>query len=234
MAVYSAHRLVGMSKVKAFADQGRYKIIKKYRHHILVYFCLSIVLAGFFFFKIDFRQMIMLFIPVLLTAAYILPVFKSRRLRDLPFIKIFLISTIWTWLTLNMVGCENTSTLCLILTIERILFFIGITIPFDIRDMDVDKSISVKTLIHSLGIKKSKILAIGLIAVCFFLIAYLKNLALITQAYFYGLLLTYIFVAILIFYSKPGKADYYFGGLLDGSIGLRIILCLGMDNLLLS
>lgn len=234
MAVYSAHRLVGMSKVKAFDDQGRYKVIKKFRHHILVYFCISLLLASYFFFKIDFRQMLMLFTPVLLTAAYILPVFKSRRLRDLPFIKIFLIAIVWTWLTLNMVGCDNDSSLCMYLSIERILFFIAITIPFDIRDLEVDRSISVKTLIHSLGINNSKFLAAGLIFICFFLMIYLGHNGLISSAYLYGLILTYLYVLVLIFFSRPGKADYYYGGLLDGSIGLRILLCLGVEFLFLN
>ena len=36
MSIYSLHRLVGMSKVKAFEDQGRYKIIKKYKRDIKI------------------------------------------------------------------------------------------------------------------------------------------------------------------------------------------------------
>lgn len=228
MAVYSAHRLIGMSKVRAYSNQGRYKIIKKYRHHILVYFCISFLLSAFFFLKIDLRQMLMLVIPALLTAAYILPIFKSKRLRDFPFIKIFLIALVWSWLTLAMVSNRLNSTLCMLLIIERILFFLAITIPFDIRDVIVDESISVKTLIHKLGIKNSKLLALGLVLICFCLIGYLFFDGMINQSYFYGLSLCYCYVAVLIILSRPGRRDYFYGGLLDGSIGLRLILYLLM------
>lgn len=222
MAVYSAHRLVGMSKVKAFSDQGRYRVIKKFRHHILVYFFISFLAATFLFFTIDFRQMMMLVIPSLLTAAYVLPIFNSKRLRDFPFIKIFLIALVWSWISLAMVSKELFSSLTMILFVERVIFFLAITIPFDIRDVVVDESISVKTLIHSLGVKRAKSLALGLVVICFSLLFYLLTSKLITQSYFYGLSICLIYVAILISFSKPERGDYYFGGLLDGSIGLRL------------
>jgi len=228
MAVYSAHRLVGMSMVSAFSKQGRYRVIKKYRHHILVYFCLSFILAVFFFFELDFRQMVMIVIPAILTTAYVLPLFNSKRLRDFPFIKIFLIAIVWTWLTLGMISTELFTPLCAILLIERVLFFLAITIPFDIRDVIVDESISVKTLIHKLGIKKSKLLALALVIICFCLISYLFFTGLINQSYFYGLSICYVYVAVLIYFSKQGRGDFFFGGLLDGSIGLRLVLYLSM------
>ncbi len=220
MAVYSAHRLVGMSKVRAFNDQGRYKIIKTFRNHILVYFIISFALSVFYFFFLDFRQIVLMVIPGLLTLSYILPIFNSKRLRDFPLIKIFLIAFVWSWLSLIIILPEVNQKLVL-LFLERLLFFIAITIPFDIRDYYVDKSIEVKTLIHGLGIKKSKSLALLLLFFNVCLLIFLLHAALIDTSYFCALLIAYILSSILIAQSNTQKSDYYFSGFLDGMIGLR-------------
>ena len=226
MAVYSAHRLVGMSKVRAFSNEGRYKVIKKYRHHILVYFVISFVFSSILFFKLDFRQMLMMILPALLTGAYVLPIFKQKRLRDFPFIKIFLIALVWTWLTLVLLINQQISTFILAIIIERILFFIAITIPFDIRDVEVDKTIQVKTLIHKLGINRAKYLALFLLAICSIILVLLYYREQLSTAYFISLIVSYILAGILILFSSPAKEDYYFGGLLDATIGLRYLILL--------
>lgn len=226
MAVYSAHRLVGMSKVRAFSNEGRYKVIKKYRHHILVYFVISFVFSSILFFKLDFRQMLMMILPALLTGAYVLPIFKQKRLRDFPFIKIFLIALVWTWLTLVLLINQQISTFILAIIIERILFFIAITIPFDIRDVEVDKTIQVKTLIHKLGINRAKYLALFLLAICSMILVLLYYREQLSTAYFISLIVSYILAGILILFSSPAKEDYYFGGLLDATIGLRYLILL--------
>lgn len=226
MAVYSAHRLVGMSKVKAFENQGRYRVIKKYRHHILVYFGISFLFSVYFFFKLDFRQMQMMVVPGILTVAYVLPIFKTRRLRDFPFIKIFLIAIVWTWMSLILVQNDATKQVIFLLSVERLLFFIAITLPFDIRDMLVDESIGVKTLVHKLGVDKTKRAAGTAFIICTLIIAYLWFFRMIPASYFISLLTCYLITTFLIYGSNHEKGDYYFGGFLDGIIGLRFILYL--------
>ncbi len=224
MSVYSLHRLVGMSKVKAYEDQGRYKLIKKYKQHILIYFIISSIASGYYFLHLPFSKMQLLLIPGLLTLAYVLPVLKSRkRLRDLPLIKIFLIAFVWTWLTLFLPTDYARPTLLFWMAIERILFFLAITIPFDIRDLEVDSSIGVKTLVHQLGVKKSRLLAILFLLIGLILIIFMLAQMWITTPMFLGLLVTYLLCAMLIILSNEQKGDWFFGGLLDGTIGLRII-----------
>ena len=227
MSVYSLHRIVGMSKVKAFDDQGRYLVIKKFRHHILIYFIISSLAAAYCFFLLPKEKIIHLAIPGILTIAYVLPVMGSKkRLRDLPFIKIFLIAIVWTWLTLFLPTQYKNITLITLLTFERILFFIAITIPFDIRDFTVDGSIGVKTLIHQLGVKKSKILSQVLLTFGMIILAFLLAQKLINLPVFGGLISTYLCCIFLIRHSDEHKGDWFYGGLLDGTIGLRLVLIL--------
>ena len=227
MAVYSLHRLVGMSKVKAFDNQGRYKLIKKFKNHILIYFIISGIATSYFFFHLPTDKIIFLLVPGLLTLAYVLPILKSKkRLRDLPFIKIFLIALVWVWLSLLLPSNFNDRPLLLLLSIERLLFFVAITIPFDIRDILVDESIGVKTLVHHLGIKRSKTLAQILLLLAISIIIYMLAQSLISIAIWTGLSICYGFCSILIHFSDEQKDDWYFGGLLDGTIGLRFLLIL--------
>lgn len=227
MAVYSLHRLVGMSKVKAFENEGRYKLIKKYKHHILIYFIFSGMATAYYFFHLTLQQIIWLLFPTLLTLAYVLPVLKSgRRLRDLPFIKIFLIAIVWTWLSLVLPSSFQKSNLLILLVVERILFFVAITIPFDIRDKEVDASIHVKTLVHQLGIKKSKILAQSLLLLGFSTILFMLAQNLISLPICLGLSVCYLMSFVLIQWADDQKDDWYFGGMLDGTIGLRLIFIL--------
>lgn len=225
MSVYSVHRLIGMDKVKAFADQGRYKVIRKFKNHILVYFLLSTLASLYFLYQLDYNTLLSFIIPFFLTALYVIPVFKKgKRLRDLAFIKIFIIAFVWAWMTWIIPAEIDWNTIVLFLFIERILFFIAITIPFDIRDLEVDKTVDVKTLVHVMKLKGSKYVAISLLAISFFIISYLLFQNLIANAYWIALSISYLIAGILIWYSNQKKGDWYYSGLIDGLIGIRIIL----------
>jgi len=225
MSIYSLHRLVGMSKVKAFDHQGRYLLIKKFRHHILLYFLISALASAYYFLQLPKEKMVLLLIPGLITLAYVLPIFKNKkRLRDLPYLKIFVIAVVWAILSLILPAYDISNVFFPLLILERIIFFIAITIPFDIRDIEVDQSINVKTLVHLLGIRKSKKLAQVLLLLATAIITFLYLQDYISGSILLALLSTYLVCATLIFYSNATKGDWYFGGLLDGTIGLRVLL----------
>jgi len=104
---------------------------------------------------------------------------------------------------------------------ERVCFFIAITIPFDIRDIEVDTTNNVKTIPSTLGKNKSIMIAIFLLIFCVTIEIYLSQT---TQFSGYiSTIATYIITAILIICVKDKKEDYYFSGLLDGTIMLPFI-----------
>lgn len=88
---------------------------------------------------------------------------KEFRLRDIPFVKLFLISLVWSGSSVLLPavesgGFEAFEGKMVLLFILQFLFIWIITLPFDINDLRVDLSTGIKTLPAYIGIKRSKIL----------------------------------------------------------------------------
>jgi len=217
---YSIHRIIGMSKVRKFENQGRFAVISEYRSHIIFYAIIGGLASVYTYFNFNLERMTLLIFAGLISILYTLPIFgKSMRLRDFSFIKIFLIAVVWAIVTesipLYEAGYEYSKIL--LLFIERACFFIAITIPFDIRDMAVDKTNSVKTIPTAIGKSNATYLAISLLAVCLAIEFYLFGFRTYGSL---AALVSYIITAGLVILVRDKKDDYYFSGLMDGTIML--------------
>lgn len=113
----------------------------------------------------------------LLTGLYALPLFsRKRNLRSLKGVKIFVIAAVWTGVAvvLPIVQTGNSFTWDLyMMIIQRFLFVIVITIPFEIRDLKYD-AVTLGTLPQLLGIQRTKHLGVFLLLMVF-LLEYLKD-----------------------------------------------------------
>ena len=108
---------------------------------------------------------ILVLVPFLAaTLFYVFP-FKKRLtgLRNVPGLKLFLISATWTGVTLVfplfVSGIQQTE-IVYFHVLQRFLFVFAITIPFDIRDAQFDLE-ELSTLPQTLGIGASKLIAIA-------------------------------------------------------------------------
>jgi len=229
--LYALHRIVGMEKVKPFAEKYRYAIITKYQHHILFYAIVGALVAAYFFFSLCFQNQLLIVLPALLSLGYVVPFFgKNRRLRDFDYIKIFLIAIVWAFITVILPVVERkgwaVSVSDILLCIERSLFIFAITVPFDIRDLKVDQHIQVKTIPSIIGIEKSKLLA-GLLLVFAFIIASLLYFLTVYNVYILTALgLSYLSTYLLITYSDKTANDYFFTGIMDGTMLIQFLLVL--------
>jgi len=222
---YSIHRIIGMNKVKKFEHQGRFAVISKFRNHIITYAIFGGLTCTYLYVGFSLMRMQLLFLAGVVSILYTLPIFgKSMRLRDFSFIKIFLIAIVWSVVTESIPLYESgiNGNLIFLLFLERVAFFVAITIPFDIRDIEVDRTNKVKTLPSVLGRKNSIYIALGLLVYCVGSQLYLYPTILGTGA----AVLTYLFTAIAILFIKNRTIanDYYFSGLMDGTIMLPWIL----------
>ncbi len=100
----------------------------------------------------------------------------------------------------------------LILFLERALFVIAITIPFDIRDIEIDNSNAVSTIPSILGIYQSIVLSIGLLTICVLIEIYMYDGNGSIAA-----ILTYCISGCMIYTFQHIKEDYYFAGFIDGT-----------------
>ena len=103
----------------------------------------------------------------LISIAYSLPLlpFRGERvsLRNIPGLKLILIALVWSLSTtllpiVNSPASLSAGTLWILLT-QRILFFMAIAIPFDVRDIYQDSIYSLKTIAVALGKQKSQYIA---------------------------------------------------------------------------
>ncbi|WP_293298445.1 hypothetical protein [Pedobacter sp. UBA4863] len=196
---------------------------------------LCIIPLGLLYLSFE-AKLLMAFIGII-SIAYNLPFLsinnKKIGLRNIPGIKLFLISFVWaiSCVLLPIVELESTHQIVVplsetvLLIAKRFLFICAITVPFDIRDLFQDKLYELKTIPVMLGEKKAWIFCQAL------LVAYLVLLILFTQTInidVIGIGLTILLTGWLIFKSNIKRNEYYYFFYLDGTMLLQyliLVLC---------
>jgi len=233
--LYALHRIVGLAKVQPFTEKGRYQVISKFKSHIIGYAVLAAIGGLYFFWQVAWAIKLALIIPAILSLGYVLPILAGKkRLRDFNFIKIFLIAIVWAWVAVFLPFLENETTLgysFFLLFLEKALFIFAITLPFDIRDLKVDAHTAGQTIPAKIGARKTKYLAafcIGISVLLAFLNVYLHFYDLLTG---FALLFAGLITVVIISYSDKTEEDYFFTGLVDGTMLIQFGLVYGFSFL---
>ena len=145
-----------------------------------------------------------------------LPGKSGRNLRDRPFIKIYLIAGVWalTSVLLPLFLLETFIWNWLWLTLVNFLFILAITIPFDIRDIDLDEE-DKRTIPQLIGVRNAKILASIFALGSFGLMVYLyPNM-------WPPITGTALFTIALILGSTKSRPDQYYSFFVDGLLVLQ-------------
>ncbi len=135
---------------------------------------ISLLFTIYFSFFLRLRAIFVLFPFAILTLFYVFPITRYS-LRAIAGLKIFMIAISWAGITVLFPIIQNyiiPREIDYITFLQRFLFVIVITIPFDIRDLEADSS-SLKTLPQVLGVNKSKYLSLVFLLV-FFLLTFFK------------------------------------------------------------
>ena len=215
--VYSLHRIVGIKKVSDLIVDNRFQLIRKYRFHLVVYAIIAAVLCLLNFRVLRYEVKLSLIIPSILSLLYVLPLFlKSKRLRDYNYIKIFLVALCWAWLC-GFIPAQVAGIYGLelgLFTAEKALFIFAITLPFDFRDLTIDKTAGVKTLAHMLGDKLLYAISASFV-LC--ILAVIFN-PMYDNQWKIILTIAYMILEMITRYSTKQKSDYYFSGIIDGTM----------------
>ena len=225
---YAAHRLFALSKLEKDNWQERFYHIAQAQRAILVYAIISglATLILFLFFQI--KQQGLLVIPGIISLAYIFPVLKGgKRVRDIHFIKIFLIALVWAWITVVLPLSGDLLVLeseIIALYWERALFIFAITLPFDVRDLLLDADQEVKTLPALIGIKGTRLAASIALALGFLLASFNLAKMVYSPLEWGAIALSFLISYYLVYHAHEKQPDYYFTGYLDGTMILQFIL----------
>ena len=173
---------------------------------------------------------ILAIIPLgILSFAYVIPIIphqkEKKEIRNLPFVKIFIIAFVWSVVTVvipyfNVYNFDsaNWSELSVLL-VQRFVFIFAITLPFDIRDLKFDKDFDLKTIPAVIGENNTVLLSIFLMLV--FVGTEFFQFYVMQQITFYQFLafsITSFITIIIISFSSKKRPELFFSFLVEGTM----------------
>ncbi len=229
---YNAQRLIGDLKKRA-----TFRLAKKWLAVI------SLFAAPFFLFQLSGDQIAVLAFAGAISIGYAVPFIPGasglKSLRKIPRLKIWLIALVWVLViaVVPLLGIAEKpggmDVLPIFLYIlQQTLLVMGLTIPFDVRDLEVDHA-DQKTLPMTLGVNRALRLGQFLMA-AFILPAFLS--------YYMGYCTIYVFAGQLVVAATgiwlipkthSARSPLFFLIMLDGVLLLQAVLVLGVRGAML-
>lgn len=174
-----------------------------------------------FFFN-DYKIIFYLSPLLILSIAYFLPFIK---LRQNPWFKLLTLAIVWTTVTaiVPAILCnyDLLSTNLILHFFVRLTFIIAICIPFDIRDMEIDKAENIFTVSQKFGENKTRWIAFGFMLLNVFLIVVEFRVGMLDEKIFIALLISAIINSVLVFMSNSKRTEYFYVVLIDGTMILQ-------------
>ena len=202
------------------------------------------VVAVIFTFFLQIETIIVLVIVGAVSVLYPMPFLKpfgiKTRLRDFPFVKVFLIAFVWSATSVILPYTEtfhynnhtDMNRLVLLLFLAQFIYILFITLPFDINDAETDKLSNVKTIPSVVGIKTSKIICLGLGMLYAFAILYLFMLInwnhspnkYLSEWTIFLLFIMLLLLQLFTFYKSDKVSKWIIKIVYDGSMILYFLL----------
>lgn len=164
----------------------------------------------------DVLSNVWLFIlSVLVSIFYVVPFF-GKRLREVPFLKTFLIAIVWTCVLFYIPWLNERRKTEVVQNELTAFFFLfaALTIPFDIRDMEQDR-MQHTTLALYLGVTISKLVSVVFLVVFYFIIANINQE--IGKNVLFGIIV--LLTSLLVLFTNSKRSIYFFAAL-DGTMVL--------------
>jgi 4-hydroxybenzoate polyprenyltransferase len=240
LGVYSFSILITRPKQPESSPYPRIRWFFKYYNIMITVTIVAMMSLIPLFFLISMESRILMVFLCILSVAYSMPLFtlgdQKFGLRNIPGLKQFLITLVWTMSTvllpileaqehhLTNISMRDTT----ILVAERFLFIAALTIPFDIRDLFEDKRSGLKTVPVIFGEKKALLFCQVLLACYIILLLLFRNNGFNPD--FWALTITVLLAGWLIFKSNWKKNEYYYFFFVDGLLILQYIILLAVNK----
>jgi hypothetical protein len=213
-AIYLLHNILGSSFIPDSYTNTRILFLKKNYRILLFLFLISFLIAVILFFCMTKEGQIIILLILIPSIAYVYPLFGNKRLRDIPYLKVFLTSFIWTVLTvlLPFSTIDNGFNANLnLLLLEKFFFLFSLSLLFDVRDIELEKKSGVSTFASKFGKRATVLLAVLFQSVWLALNWLHYSFAICAAMTFVYL----VFVALSILCMKQQR-DLYYIVILDG------------------
>ena len=227
--IYNFQRLVRMNQKEIDeANIGfRMSWVYKNKQPIIFTIVFAAIILVVSLFYLNIKTIVVLAIMGFFSVIYVVRFIpynnKWLALRDIPFLKIFVIAFVWTLVTglLPLISSKDVNQINLqhiLFLIKQFLFVVAITIPFDIRDMKYDVEKGIKTFPLVVGVKKIIILGIlllfGFIAIASYEFLIFQN---ITMSLWIAEIITILLVMLLLLLSKKQQSELFYSFIIEGT-----------------
>jgi len=232
LALYPAHRILSVYLTQKPYRLERLKALQNVKLFLLIPVVSGSLLAFSAFLKLDELNLFLLVLLMFLSVAYSVPFIQLNgkwwRLRDVPYMKVFVVSLVVVLLTTYLaVSAEpelNVHKLILWL-LAQFFFILGLTIPFDVRDFDIDSKNGTKTLPVLFG--KELALKIATASLVFYELFCFSIYVLFPElpfTYFIVLLLSGFWSTLWLINVKSSSKELFFTWAFEGAIVLQFLL----------
>jgi 4-hydroxybenzoate polyprenyltransferase len=221
VALYNLHNVVGLAG-SISEKHPRYQSVRKFEIIIKLIILASIALVFSLIFYLPPSVFLLMLIVAMPSLLYVIPLFAGKRLRDISLIKILLLSCIWPFVTVMLPYSMSDAvfdTKFYLLFIERALFVFSLAIAFDIRDIEFDKLLGVKTIPIMLGKENSFILS-AFVLMCWAVLLHFIYPILVALA----LNMLAVLTLYLIWGTMKTQKTIYYQLYLDGTMLLQALI----------
>ena len=200
-------------KSGALINSARHQWVYSQKKFLYALIIISFCISGSLFFTLFSFYELLYFSPLIIIALFYAVKMFSKSLRDIPFIKIILISFSWAAVTVLIpayINEEFSANDTWSLFILNFIYIFALVIPFDIRDLNFDEP-EKKTIPQLIGMKAAKHTAIILLIICGLL-----SFALLKEAVF--LVPVYVVSLIVLFQVNDKRKELFYACGIDGLI----------------
>lgn len=225
LLVYNVHYLVKKAKLH---QSDQYAWVQDHRWLNYMFLGLGLLLSLVYFFRLPIQVRWMSILLAVLSFAYSLPILPlphKQRLKDIGWLKGFVLAAVWTMVTAVLpIAYYHQSPLfypfeCLL----RFIFMLLLCLAFDIRDMQVDQEQGIYTMPSRLGLVNTYSLMNGL-AVLFIGLASIQFLRFEQWSRLLVLIFSAISSIVAIHYVRKHPSDRNYILLVDGQMLLQAVL----------
>jgi 4-hydroxybenzoate polyprenyltransferase len=154
---------------------------------------------------------------------YSVPItFKGKKyfIRNIPFLKTFIVAATWTivvaYIPMVLISIPIEGSIGWI--VSEFFFLLSLSILFDLKDIEKDKLLEIKTIPIALGFNNTKMLSIGLMAIRLVPL-YLTN-ALFTHEW----IISFIAISCILFLLTKKRGELFYMLTLDGIMLIKLFL----------
>lgn len=220
--------------LRIFGSNGNYvkssDILSWQQKHLqiikgLMILSLVVVLSVSFFLSIE---IILIFAAAsVITLIYILSIGKLGKLRKVPFLKTIIVAIVWTLIVgiVPLAELKNYSiTDWFFISSIQFLFVLGLTIPFEVRDLETDLKEGIITFATHFGVKKTINTSILIMLLCFHLqLIYLTVYRNETNYLWISPFISSFIAVIILFQTNQNKKELWYTGLIDGILIIQFL-----------